>query len=364
VPFSIRSGLPIALLALVGLFALLGLPGPAGAVDAAKPSSCTGAPFATDPANDGIVNGGITGTEAPAPPNMEITAFFFNYGPDKTGKPVLTANLQVKNLDKTVPDPYLVNGGIYYYFHWASGGESRFVKAANDGTDITYGYGTVDSNGIYTTDGETTGNFFEGPDGIVQIDVPEALNGKPGEKLEKVIAVVDTIEGSDDFFGFNNHGDTAGSGDDDGDVVEPNGLLDYTVTPCPAGAAPPSGTPGPTPTPGGGTTSPPASSGPESLPLKVPSSLGSAKRAKKKKGVLAFRATASEPITKLTFRLTPQGKASPVLGKASVASLKKGTSTIKLKVSKRLKKGIYALTVQGTSGGKKLGLVQKVTVKA
>ena len=361
-------------LAFAALLALCAATAPAGAVDAAKPAPCAGL-FATDSASDAVTPGGITGSEDAAQPNMEITGFFFNHGPDKDGKPATTANIVLKNLDKAVPDPYVISGGLNYYFHWVSGGESRFVKAENPSGDaITYGYGTVNDEGVYTTVGETTGAFFEGADGVVQIDVPADFNGKPGDKLEKVIAVVDTIEGQDDFFGVNNHADTAGHpSEEDAAVTPPNGEKDYTVTECPAGGAPPAGggggtTPPPTgggggttPPPtggGGGTTPPPATSGP--LELKVPKSLGSAKKAKKKKK-LSFKVTAPDAITNLKIAIKP--KKGPAVAQATIKSLPGGTSTIKLKVTKKLKKGKYLFAAQGEVNGAVRSMTAKVTVK-
>jgi hypothetical protein len=354
-------------LAIAALLALCAATAPAGAVDAAKPAPCTGM-FATDAAGDAITPGGISGTEGEGQPNMDLTGFFFNYRADKDGKTVLTANMVLKNLDKTVPDPYVVSGGINYYFHWSSGGESRFVKAENpSGDTITYGYGTVNEEGVYTTDGETTGAFFDGPDGVVQIDVPAEWNGKPGEKLEKVLAVVDTIEGQDDFFGFNNHADSAGhAAEEDASVTTPNGQSDYTVTVCPAGAAPPAG--GETPPPSGGTTPPPSGGGSTPAPaaaagpleLKVPKTLGSAKKAKKKKS-LVFKVTAREAIANLKIALKPAK--GPAVAQATIKSLKAGTSKIKLKASKKLKKGKYLFAAQVEVNGQVRSMSVRVAVK-
>ena len=132
-----------------------------------------------------------------------------------------------------------------------------------------------------------------------------------------------------------------------------------TATPPPTGGDPGTGGGG-TPPPsggGGGGTPPPTQAGP--LPFKVPSSLGSAKKAKKKKA-LSFKATATEAITNLTVSLVDSKK--KVVGKATVASFPKGSKTIKLKV-KKLKAGKYNLVSSGTVNGQNRVNSQAVKVK-
>jgi hypothetical protein len=337
---------------------------PAGAADAAKPTPCNGV-FAVDPAGDAEydANGTPPGGATPGQPNMDITSFFLNHKAGADGKPVLTANIVLKNLDMTQPEGqgFGTTGGLYYYAYWTYNDEVRFVKAYPDGDQLVYGFGTVDpDSGVYTTDGETKGAAFMGPDGIVQIDIPEEAGGKVGEKLGGLLATTETIEGQDDFFGINHHADWTPTADgDDASISSPNGK-DYTVEACPpeTGGTPTGGGTG------GGTTAPApaAPSGPTTLPLKSASTLGSAKKAKKKKS-LRFKVTAGEAITNLRIALKDRAGKKPAFAQASIASLKKGTSYVKLKVTRKLKAGKYRLDATGFVNGQGSSVSQKVTVK-
>ena len=366
----------------LGLAALVAT-APAGAVDAAKPTPCgavtddapADAPTydANGQAPDSIQGQAIPGASKPSTPNMEETRFFFNYGPDKAGKDVLTANIQVKSLDQTIPSGDTgASGGVWYYAYYVHGGAVRFVRAAIQSDGVTYAYGTVDPDvGVYTTDGDTVGNLFEGPDGVVQIDVPEEAGGKLGETLKGVLATTETIEGQDDFFGINHQVDWSPTAnpEDEPSVSEPNGI-DYTVVACPAGGSTPApaGTPAPGATPAPTTTPPSSGGGTPSgggsqqtfteLPFRVQPSLGSAKKAAKKKK-LTFKAAANADITNLVVQLK---KGSKVVGSGKAATFKQGSGTFTLKV-KKLKKGAYTLVSSGTVGGKTLKTTQKVSVK-
>ena len=126
------------------------------------------------------------------------------------------------------------------------------------------------------------------------------------------------------------------------------------------GATPPPSTG--TPPPGTGTppsTPPPSSGGFATLPFKAAGSLGSAKKAKKKKA-FTFKATAEADISNLVVALLDKKK--KAVGSAKVALFKKGSGTIKLKV-KKPKKGTYTLAAQGTVDGKELKTSQVVKVK-
>lgn len=130
-----------------------------------------------------------------------------------------------------------------------------------------------------------------------------------------------------------------------------------TTTPPPSGG-------GTTPPPsGGGTTPPPPpSSSAMTLPFKAPSTLGSAKKAKKAKS-LTFKATAGEPITNLTLTLFQKvGGKNKVFGTLKVKALKKGSTKLKMKV-KGLKAGLYSLQALGTVNGQSAGAVQNVKIK-
>ena len=358
--------------AVAALLAITALAAPAAAVDATKPAPCAGV-LLTDPAGDQVYEPGagalfgVPGTES-SPENMDIKGLFFNF---KDGK--LTANIQVANLTKDVPPPPESNGGVYYYVIYAFGDAVKFVAAHNtDGSTINYEYGTIDPDlGTYTTDGETHGALFEGPDGVVQLEVPADIGGKAGDVLTGAMVSIDGIDvGTDHGNGVNNSADRA---PDDSSPLAPAGK-NYTVTACPADGAP---APAPTPDPGtggggtggggtggGGSTAPPADGNPSDtvLPVRFTSGLGSAKKAKKGKSVV-LKAQADKPISKLVVALKKNGGKGPTLAAGKVASVKAGAFKVKLKFKRKLKKGVYTLIATGTVDGKKLQVGQRVGLK-
>lgn len=117
---------------------------------------------------------------------------------------------------------------------------------------------------------------------------------------------------------------------------------------------------GGTPPPSSGDSTPqPAQADAGPLPFKVPGTLGSARKAKKKKS-LKFRGTATEAISNLTISLVDRKK--KVVGKTRIASFPKGSKTIKLK-AKRLKRGKYSLVSSGTVNGQDRVATQAVRIK-
>ncbi|MEA2273081.1 MAG: hypothetical protein QOI98_1789 [Solirubrobacteraceae bacterium] len=322
-------------LSAAALLTLLALaPGPAGAAD--KPTAC-GEPLLTDKVGDQVVDPlgaidpiGLGLLAHKGPDNSDITSVFLNFAGG-----ILTANIEVTNLDKTIPPPTDSQGGIAYYAFWTFGGSTRFVRAHNQtGSDYTYGYGTVDSTGVYTTDGTTKGTTFDGPKGVVQIEIPAAAGGKADASLKGVVATIDGFSGGpDDASGFNNNFDRA---PDNASSITPNGK-NFEVAECSVTT---------TPTAPVGTT--PATT---ELPLKVTKVVDGAKKAKRTKA-LSLKVTASEAISNLSVSLKAKnGKGdSYASGKASQVS---GTATLKLKVlkAKKLKAGTYALVAKGTVGG-------------
>lgn len=221
----LRPALPVTLLTLT-----CALAAPAGAA----PTPC-GDPLLFDDPGDqffeptglGTVVGAFNKLGHPGPDNTDITSLFFTTDA-ATG--TVDANIAVTDLNKTLPAPTDSQGGIYYYVVYVYNGATRFVKATNtDGATIKYAYGNVDENGVYTTEGETTGNFFEGPGGVVQIRVPASVGGALGQELGAAEATIDYIQGMDDNVGLNNHVDEAPDG---ASVVTPAGET-YTAAPCP-----------------------------------------------------------------------------------------------------------------------------------
>jgi hypothetical protein len=304
---------------------------PAGAQDA-KPTPCTGY-LLTDKDGDQSYDAtglGVAGSKTPD--NTDITGYFFNF---KDGK--LTANIEIKKLDKSAPSDPSATGGIWYYAIWKYKDAVHFVRAANrSGGDIDYASGTVDSSGVYTTDStEIKGSFIEGDKGIISMEIPADIGGKAGETLGLAGATADYIQGADDAAGLNIHTDTAPG---DFSVTDPNGK-NYEVVDCPAG----------------GTTATP---GATALPVRAASTIGKAKKAKKGKK-LSVKLTSTKPITNLTATLK---KGSKKVGSGKLASLD-GKGTLKLKLSKTLKKGKYTLTSTGTVDGATATAKQTVKLK-
>jgi hypothetical protein len=331
------------------LTALVLLPGGAGAQSGAKPTPCTGEMLITDPAGDQEV-APLIGDNHAAPPNQDITGVFLNY---KDGH--LTANIQIKNLTKDLPDQMDSQGGAYWYLWYTDGDTRRFVKAVDaDGSTVTYAYGEVDplGAGAYLPDGDTTGEFFEGPDGIVQIEIPADAGAVAGSKLTGIVATADDIIGLNDVIGLNSSVDFA---PDDGTSIDASSpSVDYTVTACPA--APPSGGTTTTP-PAGGSTTPTTTE----LPLKVTKVLDGAKKAKKKKA-LRLSVSTTDTITDLSLSLKGKSGTGKTYAGTKVASLS-GTATLKLKLKAKLKAGSYSLVAKGTVNGTKLSKKLSVKVK-
>ena len=363
------SSTPLRLVA-AGLLGAAGIAvgtAPAGAADPA-PTPCNGI-FQADPKGDGVYNpvgsADFLGTQdEQAPPQLDVTNVFLNYKAGADGKKALTVNIQLDNLTKETMTGPGGSGGNWYYSYFRFDERTRYVRAANQsGDEITYAYGYVmDSDdgdpesGVYVEEGDTTGTFTEGPGGVVSIVIPEAIGGKPGATLEALAGTAETIEGRDDFAGFNHQTDTA---PDEYSVSKPEGPT-YKVVECPADGGTTT-TPTTTTAPSDGPPPPtPQSGAPATLPFKAASTLGSARKAKKTKS-LKFKVTAAKAISSLRLALKP--KRGPAVGTASIASLKQGTSTIKLKTTKKLKKGTYTLSAVGTVDGHVAGTAQKVKVK-
>jgi methionine-rich copper-binding protein CopC len=260
--------------------------------------------------------------------NTDVTSAFLSF----TGG-VVTVNIEVTNLDKTVPPPTDSQGGVAYYAFWSFNGAVHFVRAQNQsGTDFTYGYGTADpASGVYTTEGTTKGAIFEGAKGIVQIEVPAAAGGAAGSTLKGVVVTVDGFTGGpDDASGFNNHIDLA---PDNADVLDPNGK-DFEVAECVAGPA---------------TTTPGADATATELPLAVTKVLDGAKKAKKKKAI-RITVKASEEIANLSVSLKAKNGKGKTYASAKLPSVS-GTATLKCKLKAKLKPGSYSLVAKGTVGG-------------
>ena len=267
-------------------------------------------------------------------PNLDLIDGFFKFD---AGKNETTVNIRVKELTKQVPQG---SNSIQWQTEWTGkSGALTWVRAVTDFSGlVTYDYGGQEQAGVTTANvrqGGTTGAFFEGPDGIVQIVIPETVEPK-GTVLKSIVThayePVQAIPGA---------APTPVKG---GQLYEQDNATSrepFTIgAPCPATkpadpapSPPATGAPGTGAQPTGGPVR--TSEGP--LPVKVLT-----KRAKRAKR-LTIKLRASEPITKLAAQLV---KGKKVLGKGKLAKLTRN-GKLKLK-TKKLKKGTYRLDLAGS----------------
>jgi hypothetical protein len=307
---------------------------------------------------------------------------FVRHDPAK-GADATTYNLVVDNLTLAIPGGYTTRTWSLYY---DVDGTTRFVRAIADFTGaVVYEYGNFTPlddpsplAGLTLYEGNTKGTMFEGPNGVVSIVVPPEVGGGAGKAWTAMYA--STGQGKTLPTAFPPQGtrglfqvmDTA---PDDGAAAGGK----YTVSPCVANAAAPTGGgtnlgtgsgagtgtgTGTGPIPGGedpgssGSTGEPngvSGEGPAPLPVKVS---GSVKRPKGKS--LSIKLTSTEELTSLGARLR---KGSKTVGSGKLAKLaRKGT--LKIKLSKKLKKGSYVLDLVGNrASGQRGAAALKVKVK-
>lgn len=281
---------------------------PATAQDAKpQPTSCAGLAF-----EDAAGDQGLAPQARRSPDNMDVRQGFFRYVVGSDGRPVLTTNLVVAKLDKTVDAGM---HGASWYFLWDNDGTTQFTRVDLIDGAITYQYGHQEPQGL-TVDGTTRGRFIEGEMGVVEVVVPGAM-GVSGKLL-----------GAPEGQGRIRYGTAAlnNSAVVDGTA----GGNDFQANVCTADSA------------GGGASGPDvAPRTPPAPPLGVKVLSRSAKVAKR---AVAVKLQSSGTVTALKARL--------LKGKATVAtgSLMKlaGKGTLKLKLRKKsLRKGSYALTISG-----------------
>lgn len=296
---------------------------PALAVDETKPAPCNGVLF-SDPTGDGDRPPLVLGTG----PNMDITGLFLN---KRDG--VTTVNLQVVNLDKSVPATAL--GGVDWIIYFSVGETNAYLRATTTGSEVAFEHGIDDPAQGLTPTGATPGAFFEGADGIVQMDLPETYADQEIKNIWATTAVNQIAVVA--------YGDAA-----------PDGQEGPNVTPaaCPGGAPVP-GAPVPGATPG---------TGPTTLPIAFPASAGSAKKGNKARK-LTFKVDAAQSISNLKLTLK-KGKSTVATGALKSASGVKSV-TLRLKGKKtKLKKGVYTLSASGVVDGKALKVTRSIRVAA
>jgi hypothetical protein len=319
----------------------LGSVGPAGAVDDTKPDCKL--LFSDAPGDNANML-------VPAPFTSAATdalGGFIKYDAAKGGA---TFNIVVKDLAATVPAGYTTVAWVGNYT--GPDGTARWVRAVADFTGgVTFERGqTIDA--VATTlslyEGTTPGKMFEGPNGVVQVAIPDL---KEGDALNPVY--VNILQGQLTLPPQTQAPTRGTSWIMD---VAPDGgeasAVKTVVGPCAGGASAPAAAGG-TKTPSTGTAPP---TGNRKLPVKL---VTTSAKAKKKASTLALKLSSSEAIKGIGAQLR---KGKSVLGKGSLASLS-GSGTIKLKV-KALKKGSYTLDLVGKdSAGTTLMAAYKLKVK-
>jgi len=197
---------------------------------AANPAPCNGKTLYADDAGDQFfeptglasLNSNFKKLGHKAADNADITSVYFSYDAVRKASYV---NLQLTDASLTLPSPADAPTGMSYYVMYYWNGQPLYVKAANeDGTRLTYSYGTIDTEqGTYSNVGSTRGALFTGQGGVVQIQIPAVNGGVVGQTLNAVVGATFYDQGL-----FINSVDVAPDGSD---TVDPNGD-DYAITTC------------------------------------------------------------------------------------------------------------------------------------
>lgn len=269
-----------------------------------------------EPGCGGVSSNDATGDQAgltvSAGANYDIKSMFFLTEGNK-----VTANLGITDLNKDVPAGAT---DIAWYVQWTAGDETKFVKADVDTkSNVAFAYGTL-ANNIFSEEGETSGKFYEGKDGVISIVIPNS--SITAKKLEGPIAGSYSAQNVPMVGGRLEQADAA---------PDEGAGKDYNAVPC-AG-------------PATGATPP--------LAVKLTTKSASAKKAKKS---VSVKLTASEAVTGLSASLV---KGTKTYAKGKLASAD-GAATLKLKVKKKLKAGSYSLKLQGTDSA---GQLRRATFK-
>jgi hypothetical protein len=297
------------------------------ALAADKPAPCSGKLLVTDPVGDAFVGFvGLVESPAPAGPNVDITGVFVN---SKDGR--VTFNIVVNNLDTAVGPGATAN---VYRLNYDVGDASNYLQARVDATGVAYSYGHSETSGL-VKDGDGKGTFYEGKDGVIEIEVPATHGGKPGAKWAGASLFTAYVRGA-----VNTQTDEA---PDAGGTFNYNGAA-CPSTPAPGGGTgtpPATGAPAPpaAPAPGSGPTQPASQpTGPLRISVK-PAVLKAAKVKRARK--VAFSIRPSETMRDLTITLK---RGSAKVSSAKLAELQ-GARTVSLKLRKGLRKGAYALVI-------------------
>jgi hypothetical protein len=375
--YTARQGGPLrSLLFSIASIAALGLmlwptTGARAADPAPAPTPCNGV-FLADAKGDELVPyPGPEVIRAGEDPNLDIQNVFLNYRPGADGKPVLTANFQVRELKDAKPE--ISAEGVSWVLEFDRLANIDWVRAVYDGAwkfqwgDIKGETGDLPELGNLwqSVPAATTGRVFPGKDGIIQIDFPANPEVKAGAKLPAAWAFTSVLPPSWD--GYTNTYVVTDAAPEEGDK-------DYTVVDCPAGdpsavptpdatvTPPTTGTPQQTTPPTDQPQQQPPANNPQArqtvLPFKAAGSLGSAKKAARKR-LISVRVSSTQTITNLFVQLK---KGSKVIGTGRLSTLN-GNGTLKLALrSKKLKAGKYLLAATGSVDGQSLTAGQTVRI--
>ena len=304
---------------------------PAAAIDDTKPAeACYGKLF-SDKAGDNVRGhpafAGQDGSE-----NLDLIDGFMKYDAAK-GDEASTVNIRVKNLTKDIPNGS--NALQWQMDYVGKSGALGWVRAQTDFSGlVTYDYGGQQDGGATTFNvrqGGTTGAFFEGADGIVQIVIPAALEPK-GQVLKAMV-----IHAYEPVQGLPGAAPTPIKG---GQLYEQDqAAVKGTFTigqPCPAEK--------PSAPSAADVLKPATPTAVADLPLPVKVATTAFKAKKVKKGMV-LKLSTTEPLTRIAAQIK---KGKKVYGKGSLAKLS-GKGSLKLK-AKGLKKGSYVLDLVGTDG--------------
>jgi hypothetical protein len=324
------SPLQKLLLGAAVLGSAVALTGPAGAAPAMPEPTC--GPGSADKAGD---NTNAT-TMQQGSPNTDLLQFFWRYSVEG-GKPKVTANLRVAELDKTVQAPYTAHG---YTIDFTVGKEPRLLAAYIDQAgQVSYQYGhpreTTSTDPTPSYEGDTTGALYEGKNGIIEIELPIEAMKAAGQTLGSATIEARQYEGRTSVpipapvvFVAPIADDMSAKG---GFVVAPCAVPAVPVT---AGPSLPAAT-----VPGAG-----AAPAPLKLEVTVP-----ALKAKKVSKARGFAVKLKSPVALTGLKATLK-KGTKTVGTGSLASLS-GSGSMKIKVAKAIKKGTYALTFAGKGAG-------------
>ena len=249
-----------------------------------------------------------------APENMDLLESWVDV---KGG--VSSIFIRVKNLDTTIPPG--ATAVMWQANYVGKAGTAVWVRALTDFTGlIAYDYGGVEDTPAIpfnVRQGGTTGAFNEGPNGVVQLDFPEAVEPKgttlktfsivTNEAVQALPAAAPTpVKGGLVYEADN------GSG----------GKNTFTVGgACPAEAPAEPATGGGAPSAPGQPSATADNGGP--LPVKVTSTKFKAKKVKR---VMTLKLTSTEPLTQLAAQIK---KGNKVFGKGKLAKLD-GKGSMKL----------------------------------